>query len=102
MDLLTTPLRATDRPQRLRASAAVRRLVRETRLGPADLVLPLFVTQGAHVRTPIASMPGVFQLSADEAAREAQRAARAGLSGVLLFGLPAPPAPAPTLSRRRR
>jgi porphobilinogen synthase len=80
---------AVQRPQRLRASAAVRRLVRETRLSAADLVLPLFVTQGEGVRSEVASMPGVFQLSVDEAAVEARRAADAGVSGVLLFGLPA-------------
>ena len=89
MDLLDRPLPTVDRPQRLRASPAVRRLVRETRLSPADFILPLFVTQGSGVRNEIASMPGVFQLSVDEAAAEALRAAEAGVSGVLLFGLPA-------------
>ena len=77
-----------DRPQRLRQSEAVRRLVRETRLSPADLVLPLFVKAGEGRRDEIASMPGVFQLSVDEAAREAARAADAGVGGVLLFGIP--------------
>ena len=77
-----------DRPMRLRASAAVRRLVRETRLHPADLILPLFVKAGEGLRDEIASMPGVFQLSVDEAVREAERAAEVGVSGVLLFGLP--------------
>ena len=76
------------RPQRLRASSAVRRLVRETRLDAADLVLPLFVKAGTGRRDEIASMPGVHQLSVDEARREAERAAEAGLAGVLLFGLP--------------
>jgi len=78
---------ALDRPQRLRASAAVRRLVRETRLAPADLILPLFVRHGAG--RPIPSMPGVSQRSVDEAVRDAEAAAEAGLGGVLLFGLPA-------------
>ena len=77
-----------DRPQRLRASQGVRRLVRETRLAPADLVLPLFVKAGEGLRDEISSMPGVFQLSVDEAAREARRATEAGVGGVLLFGLP--------------
>ena len=77
-----------DRPMRLRSSAAVRRLVRETRLHPADLILPLFVKAGERLRDEIASMPGVFQLSVDEAVREAERAAEVGVSGVLLFGLP--------------
>ena len=88
MDLLDQTVPAVDRPQRLRASAAVRRLVRETRLSPADLVLPLFVTGGTGVRDEIASMPGVFRLSVDEAVREGERAAAAGVSGVLLFGIP--------------
>ena len=86
---LAPPSLGPDRPQRLRTSAAVRRLVRETRLTPADLILPLFVTQGERVRNEIASMPGVFQLSVDEAARTAAEAAGAGLGGVLLFGIPA-------------
>ena len=88
MHLLDQTVPTVDRPQRLRASAAVRRLVRETRLSPADLVLPLFVTGGAGVRDEIASMPGVFRLSVDEAVREGERAAAAGVSGVLLFGIP--------------
>ncbi len=87
METLTTAL-LRQRPQRLRASPAVRRLARETRLAPADFVLPLFVTAGSGRRDEIGSMPGVFQLSVDEAVREAERAAEAGLSGVLLFGLP--------------
>ncbi len=78
-----------DRPQRLRASEAVRRLVRETRLAPADLVLPLFVKAGEGLRDEISSMPGVYQLSVDEAVKEAKQAAEAGVAGVLLFGIPA-------------
>ena len=86
---LSRPDLGPDRPQRLRQSAAVRRLVRETRLSPADLVLPLFVKDGEGLRDEIASMPGVFQLSVDEAVREAEAAAGAGVGGVLLFGIPA-------------
>ena len=78
----------SERPQRLRRSEAVRRLVRETRLSPADLVLPLFVKAGEGLRDEISSMPGVFQLSVDEAVEEARRAAEAGVGGVLLFGIP--------------
>ncbi len=63
-------------------------MVRETRLAPSDFILPLFVKAGTGHRDEIVSMPGVFQLSVDEAVREAERAATAGLSGVLLFGLP--------------
>lgn len=88
MQTLPPPDLGLDRPQRLRASAAVRRLVRETRLSPADLVLPLFVVNGEGVRREVASMPGVFNLSVDEAVREAERAAEAGVGGVLLFGIP--------------
>ena len=77
-----------DRPMRLRRTAALRRLVRETRLSPADLVLPLFVRAGEGIRDEIGSMPGVFQMSVDEAVREAERAGRLGVSGVLLFGIP--------------
>ena len=83
---LTTP--AADRPQRLRRSPAIRRLVRETRLSPADFVLPLFVVAGEGVRRGVPSMPGVFQLSVDEAAKTAQEAESLGVSGVLLFGIP--------------
>ncbi len=87
VDLLP-PIPSPDRPQRLRQSAAVRRLVRETRLDPASFVLPLFVRGGHGVRDEIASMPGVFQLSPDQAVRQAQAAAEAGVGGVLLFGIP--------------
>jgi porphobilinogen synthase len=76
------------RPRRLRHSAALRRLVRETTLDPACLVLPLFVRGGRKVRRPINAMPGVFQLSADELLREAEAAFNTGVPAVLLFGIP--------------
>jgi porphobilinogen synthase len=76
------------RPRRLRRTAALRALVRETRLHPAMLVAPLFVRPGTNVREPIASMPGVDRLSADLAAEEAARLAALGIGGVILFGLP--------------
>lgn len=76
------------RPRRLRQSAAVRRLVSETQLNAAQLVLPLFVRAGRKVRRPIQAMPGVFQLSPDELLKEAARAAEAGVPAVLLFGIP--------------
>lgn len=78
----------TRRPRRLRRSPALRSLVRETRLTPEALVYPLFVRPGAAVRREVASMPGVAQLSVDEAEREAEAAAREGIGAVLLFGLP--------------
>jgi len=76
------------RPRRLRQSAALRRLVCETRLSVEQLVLPLFVRNGKKVRKPIGAMPGVFQLSLDELLREARRAHLLGVPAVLLFGIP--------------
>ena len=76
------------RPRRLRQSAALRRLVCETRLGAAQLVLPLFVRAGRKVRRGIGSMPGVFQLSLDQMLHEAHQSFEAGVPAVLLFGIP--------------
>jgi len=63
-------------------------LVRETELSPSDFIYPIFVTAGEDVRNPIASMPGIFQLSINHAVEEARRAHDLGISGVLLFGIP--------------
>ena len=76
------------RPRRLRKSAGLRNLVRETKLTPHDFILPLFVSERLAARQPIASMPGVFQLALADAAEEAQRACDLGLQAVLLFGIP--------------
>jgi porphobilinogen synthase len=76
------------RMRRLRRSDALRSLVRETTLDPGDLIYPLFICPGEGVRRPIGSMPGVFNLSVDEAVREAEEVASLGLGGLLLFGLP--------------
>ena len=76
------------RGRRLRRTAALRRLVRETRLAPAQLVLPVFVRSGTNVRRPVASMPGVAQTSVDELVRDATTAAALGIGGVILFGIP--------------
>ena len=76
------------RPRRLRRTAALRALVRETHLHPSQLVLPLFARSGTTVRREIASMPGMAQSSVDELLRDAERAARAGVGGVILFGIP--------------
>jgi porphobilinogen synthase len=76
------------RPRRLRRTAAIRALVRETRLHPAMLVGPLFVRPGTAVREPIDALPGHHRLSPDLAAEEAVRLAELGIGGVLLFGLP--------------
>ena len=77
------------RTRRTRRTEALRSLVRETRLDPAQFVYPMFVTHGANVRTPIESMPGQYQLSIDQMAREARELAAVGVRAVLLFGLPA-------------
>jgi porphobilinogen synthase len=76
------------RPRRLRRTAAIRALVRETRLSPDMFLYPLFICPGRGERREVASMPGVFQLSVDEAVKEAAAAKAEGVLGVLLFGLP--------------
>jgi porphobilinogen synthase len=76
------------RLRRLRRTEALRSLVRETQLEPGALIYPLFVVPGEGVRREIASMPGVFNLSVDEAVKEAELAAGLGIGGLLLFGLP--------------
>ena len=76
------------RMRRLRRSEPMRALVRETTLEPGDLIHPIFICPGEGVRHEVSSMPGVFNLSVDEAVREAEQAARLGLGGLLLFGLP--------------
>jgi porphobilinogen synthase len=75
--------------RRLRRTKALRSLVRETRLHPGALVYPLFLCPGEGIRKEIGSMPGVFNLSVDEAVKEAEECAALGLGGLLLFGLPA-------------
>jgi porphobilinogen synthase len=82
------------RPRRLRATPAWRRLVAETALAADDFVYPLFVVPGAGVRNPVASMPGVAQLSVDLAVEEARRAHALGVPAVILFGIPATKDPA--------
>jgi porphobilinogen synthase len=76
------------RPRRLRATPAWRRLVAETRVHPAELILPLFVREGVTEPVPIGSMPGVVQHSLDSLRAEIARAAAAGIGGVMLFGVP--------------
>lgn len=76
------------RPRRLRATPALRALVRETELNARDFIYPLFVRHGTG-RTAIKSMPGVYQLSVEDAVREAEAAMRAGVNAVILFGIPA-------------
>ena len=76
------------RPRRLRRTEALRRMVRETVLRPDDLILPLFAIGGRHVRNPIPSMPGHYQLSIDHLVELATEAWGAGVPAVILFGLP--------------
>ncbi len=76
------------RPRRLRGTAALRRLVSETRLHPADLVLPVFVREGATSPVPIGSMPGVVQHTLDSLVAAAEEAQQAGLGGLMVFGVP--------------
>jgi len=76
------------RPRRLRRTETLRNLVRETRLLPGDFMLPLFAVSGRGVRKPIASMPGVAQLSVDNLVEEARIAWNAGVRSLILFGIP--------------
>jgi porphobilinogen synthase len=76
------------RPRRLRRTAAMRRLVTETRVAPAELVLPMFVREGLTEPRPIASMPGVVQHSRDSLRKAVSEAASAGIGGIMLFGVP--------------
>jgi porphobilinogen synthase len=76
------------RPRRLRRTPALRRLVAETSVSPAHLVLPLFVREGSSEPVPIASMPGVVQHTRDSLRKAVAEAASLGLGGVMLFGIP--------------
>jgi porphobilinogen synthase len=76
------------RLRRLRRTENLRRLVRETRLAVDDLIYPLFVVPGRSVRTPVPSMPGVYQLSVDELVKEAVETKALGIPAILLFGIP--------------
>jgi porphobilinogen synthase len=76
------------RPRRLRKNENFRRLICETRLTVDDLVYPLFVVSGKNVKKPIESMPGSFQLSADNIVKEAQQVRELGIPAILLFGIP--------------
>jgi len=76
------------RPRRLRQSAALRRMTRETKVGVDDLILPLFAVDGKGTENPIPSMPGHFQLSPDKLVAVAQRAHELGIPAIMLFGVP--------------
>jgi len=81
------PVPAT-RPRRLRLTGGIRRMLRETTLGPADFIYPLFVRHGRDQRVPVRSMPGVSQLTVDKLAEEARDIAALGIPAVILFGIP--------------
>jgi porphobilinogen synthase len=83
-----TALKLSRRLRRLRTSETLRAMVRETRLSPDMFILPLFVCEGEGIRREVRSMPGVFNLSVDEAVKEATAAHGEGVKSVLLFGLP--------------
>ena len=85
---LPPALAPAERPRRLRTSAAMRSLVREQALRPADLVLPMFVREGAGENRPISSMPGVVQHTMDSLVRAATEAVERGVGGLMLFGVP--------------
>ena len=78
----------TQRLRRTRRTSSLRAIVRETELSSKDFVYPIFVAAGEDVRNPIASMPGIFQLSINHTVEEARRAHDLGIPGVLLFGIP--------------
>lgn len=88
MSLRPTAVFPSSRLRRLRQSPALRRLVSESHLAAHQLVLPLFVRNGRRMRRPISAMPDVFQLSPDEALKEAAGAYQLGVPAVLLFGIP--------------
>jgi len=85
--LITDHRSLLTRPRRLRATPALRAMVRETELNAGDFIYPLFVRHGSG-RNEIRSMPGVYQLSVEESVREAEAAARLGVNTVILFGIP--------------
>jgi porphobilinogen synthase len=76
------------RPRRLRRTAALRNMVRETRLGIDGLIYPMFVCPGTKVRREVSSMPGIFQQSVDQAVEECREVAGLGIPAIILFGLP--------------
>ena len=76
------------RPRRLRISAPVRAMVRENHLSVSDLIYPIFVVPGSHVREEIPSLPGCYHLSVDEAVKTARLAASLGIPAIEIFGLP--------------
>ncbi|MDQ6657989.1 MAG: porphobilinogen synthase [Actinomycetota bacterium] len=87
--MTTDPYTPVIRPRRLRRTPALRRLVAQTRLNAAELVLPMFVKEGIDAQAPLTSMPGVVQHTRDSLKAAAQQAVEAGVGGLMLFGIPA-------------
>ncbi len=83
------PMDLTHRPRRLRRTRTLRRLARETRLHPSNLIAPLFVEAGQGLKKPIEALPGLFRWSPDTVGEEAVRLEALGVGGVILFGIPA-------------
>ena len=79
----------TARPRRLRRTAALRRLVAQTSVRPADLLLPMFIKEGISAPQPVVSMPGVVQHTRESLRKAAAEAVSAGVGGIMLFGVPA-------------
>ncbi|MDO4531314.1 MAG: porphobilinogen synthase, partial [Bacillota bacterium] len=75
--------------RRLRSSESMRRMVRETRISPEEMIYPVFVIEGENIKNPIDSMPGVYQYSIDRLAELLAEVKQSGISGVLIFGIPA-------------
>lgn len=75
--------------RRLRVNSAMRRMVRETRLDPAELIYPIFVAEGENIKTPVDSMPTVYQYSIDKLEEILPQISQSGISGLLIFGIPA-------------
>jgi porphobilinogen synthase len=86
-EIINRKSQVVNRPRRLRATPALRAMVRETELNARDFIYPLFVRHGQG-RNEIRSMPGIYQLSVEEAVREAETAMRSGVNAVILFGIP--------------
>src|SRR5438309_11901107 len=78
----------THRMRRLRRNQRFRNLVRETRLSPESMIYPIFVCPGDNIRNEVSSMPGQYNLSIDNAVKIARDAEKAGIAGILLFGIP--------------
>src|ERR1041385_2654597 len=77
-----------NRMRRLRRTPKLRNLVRETRLSPESMIYPIFICPGENVRKEVSSMPGQYNLSIDNAVKLARDAEKAGIAGILLFGIP--------------